>query len=267
MIPRCYLIVAVSLSVSAFAAPIRAHDTWLQTNTSLIRTGDAVYIDLRLGNHGNDHRDFKLAGKIDLEGSTLAVVGPDGGSLDILDTAIDTGYAPKEGYWMAKFAPRQPGLYLTAQTRDGLHGTKRTIKSAKTCFVVSPKLDEVDPELSGYDRVLGHALELVPQTNPVTRCGPGMPIDVRLLYQGQPLPNARVSFVPQGTVLSEGFDDRYERMTDVEGRASYTPTEGNYLLIVAHHAAEDQKGEGYDRTAYSATLTVLVPEVCPCCGD
>ena len=45
-----------------------AHDTWVQTNTNLIRTGDAVHIDLMLGNHGNDHRDFKLASKLDPEG-------------------------------------------------------------------------------------------------------------------------------------------------------------------------------------------------------
>ena len=44
---------------------VSAHDTWVQTNTPLIRVGDAVHIDLMLGNHGNDHRDFKLASKVD----------------------------------------------------------------------------------------------------------------------------------------------------------------------------------------------------------
>ena len=29
----------------------------------------------------------------------------------------------------------------------------------------------------------------------------------------------------------------------------------------------DEKGEGYDSTSYSATLTVFVPDVCPCCGE
>jgi uncharacterized GH25 family protein len=44
-----------------------AHDTWIQTNTNLVRVGDAVSVDLMLGNHGNDHRDFKIAGKVDPE--------------------------------------------------------------------------------------------------------------------------------------------------------------------------------------------------------
>jgi uncharacterized GH25 family protein len=51
----------VALVAAAGFAP--AHDTWVQTNTNLVRTGDAVHIDLMLGNHGNDHRDFKLASK------------------------------------------------------------------------------------------------------------------------------------------------------------------------------------------------------------
>ncbi len=33
----------------------------VQTPSLVIRQGDFVYVDLMLGNHGNDHRDFKLA--------------------------------------------------------------------------------------------------------------------------------------------------------------------------------------------------------------
>ncbi len=58
MIRNC-LILVLALASSALA-----HDTWVETNTNLIRTGDAVYVDLKLGNHGNDHRDFKLASPI-----------------------------------------------------------------------------------------------------------------------------------------------------------------------------------------------------------
>ena len=29
----------------------------------------------------------------------------------------------------------------------------------------------------------------------------------------------------------------------------------------------DEGGKDYKSTKYSATLTVLVPQVCPCCGD
>jgi hypothetical protein len=36
---------------------------------------------------------------------------------------------------------------------------------------------------------------------------------------------------------------------------------------VAHWKEPNESGKGYDSTKYSATLTILVPQVCPCCGE
>ena len=55
--------VLFGLAITLLATGSRAHDTWVQTNTNVVRAGDAAHIDLMLGNHGNDHRDFKIAGK------------------------------------------------------------------------------------------------------------------------------------------------------------------------------------------------------------
>lgn len=242
-----------------------AHDTWVETNTNVIRSNDSVYVDLKLGNHGNEHRDFKLAGKIDLAKCTLDVVAPGGQIYDLKGNIADRGYAPREGYWSAKFVPVAPGLYCVAHKLDALHNTTHAIKSAKTYFVVSEKLDKVPLENPGFEKPLGHAFELVPTANTVTPMGPGKPIAVQLLYQGKPIAGARVTFIPRGAVLNESFDDRYERNTDDQGRAQFVPTEGNQVLVVAHHAAPEQKGENFDRTSYSATLTVYVPDLCPCC--
>src|SRR5262245_16735398 len=247
-----------------------AHDTWVQTNTNLIRCGDAVHIDLMLGNHGNDHRDFKLASKIDLDGATLKVHDPQNRIYDVCDQLADTGYTPKEGFRTTKFAAAAPGLYLVEHTRDKVvnHGKPvRSIKSAKSFFVVSKSLDRVPMENPSFDRALGHALELVPTANPVTPMGPGKAIEVRLLLKGKPLSKAQVSFIPRGETLASKFDERFERTTDAEGRAEFTPTTGNYYLVVAHHKADEETGEGYEGTQYSATLTIFVPEVCPCCGE
>lgn len=260
------------LALTAFAclAPnIYAHDTWVQTNTNLIRTGDAVYVDLMLGNHGNDHRDFKLASKTSLDGATLKVHAPTGAAYDLKDRLIDTGYTPKEGFWSSKFAATEPGLYLVEHKVDRIvnHGQPaRSLKSAKTFFVVSKSLDKVPVEHPGFDRALGHPLELVPEASTVTPMGPDVPIRVRVLFQGQPLPDARVSFIPRGTALSEGLDAQYERMTNENGRAAFTPKEGNFYLVVVHHKTDEHAAD-YASTSYSATLTVFVPDVCPCCGE
>lgn len=255
--------------VLAAAAPALAHDTWVETNTNLIRSGDAVYVSLKLGNHGNDHRDFKLAGKPSLEHSSLAVIAPAEGRYDLRESLIDQGYAPDEGYWTAKFVAVEPGLYVVAHTLDQVvhYAPKRSVKSAKTFFVVSRSLDKVTHENPGFDRVLGHPLELVPSTNPVTPMGPGQAIEVELLYKGKPLPDAKVSFVPRGETLKDAFDEDYERVTDRAGRATFTPRTGNTYLVVAHYEEPNESGEGYERTGYSATLTVFAPELCPCCSE
>lgn len=246
-----------------------AHDTWVQTNSNVIRVNDAVHIDLMLGNHGNTHRDFKLASKIDLDGCRLQVRDPHDRKYDLLDRLVDTGYTPKEGFWSAKFAATAPGLYTIEHSADRVvnHGRPvRSIRSGKAFFVVSKSLDQVPLTNPGFDRPLGHALELVPTANPVTPMGPGQTIGVRLLLNGQPLAGTRVSFIPRGETLAEGFDKKYERETDAKGQASFVPTTGNYYLVVARHQT-DERGEGYEATQYTATLTVFVPEVCPCCGE
>jgi uncharacterized GH25 family protein len=261
---------AVCVTAALFlATATRAHDTWVQTNTNVVRAGDNVHLDLMLGNHGNDHRDFKLASKIELEGCTLDILAPDGKRYDLKDRLVDMGYTPKEGFWTARFAAASPGLYLVAHTSDKVvsYAPVRSVKSAKTCFVVSKSLDNVSSHNPGFDKILGHPLELVPVANPVTPMGPGTPIKVQLLYKGKPLTDAKISFIPRGETLTEGFDKRYERMTDKDGRASFSPTMGNYYLVVAHWVEPKESGKNYDSTKYSATLTVYVPQICPCCGE
>src|SRR5687767_13882269 len=89
---------------AATVGPAPAHDPWVQTNTNLVRTGDAVHVDLMLGNHGNDHRDFKLASKFSpAMAKTLDVIAPDGTRYDLKPDLVDLGYGPKEGFHSAKF--------------------------------------------------------------------------------------------------------------------------------------------------------------------
>ena len=258
------------LIVLTYVSSACAHDTWVETNTNLIRSRDAIYVDLKLGNHGNEHRDFKLASKIDLAGCKLSVIDPDGKKYDLVPALVDTGYTPKEGFWRAKFAAVKPGLYQVAHSLDKVvnHGKPvRSIKSGKTFFVVSESLDKVPMSNPGFDRTLGHPLEIVPTANTVTPMGPGKPISVRVLFKGKPLSDAQVSFIPRTETLKEGFDDRCERMTDQNGEASFTPQMGDQYLVVVHHTRENETGPDYELTAYAATLTVFVPDVCPCCGE
>jgi uncharacterized GH25 family protein len=247
-----------------------AHDIWVQTHINVVRTGDAVHIDLMLGNHGNDHRDFKLASKVTAESiQTFSVLAPDGKTYDLKTDLADLGYAPKEGFHSAKFVTGKAGLHLAVQASDSVvnHGKPvRAVRSSKAYFLASDSLDKVIKVTTGFDKPLGHSLELLPTSNPVAPMGPGTPINVQLLFKGKPLAKSKVSFIPRGVALKEGLDSEHERTTDTEGKASFTPKTGNYYLIVVHHATEEASAK-YESTKYTATLNVYVPEKCPCCGD
>lgn len=245
-----------------------AHDTWVQTGSPVARTDDVVHIDFMLGNHGNEHRDYKLASKLSgLEGVKLDVIAPSGKATDLRPVLADLGYAPKEGFYSARYIVAEEGLHSIVHTLDKLHGTTRAVKSAKSYFLSAKALDKPVTASSEHAKPLGHPLEFVLETHPVLNTGPGKPVKVQLLYDGKPLPDARVSFIPRGVPLEEGFDKEYERSTDAQGRASFTPREGNYYLVVAHHAAPDRKGEGYEKTSYSAVLVLNIPQICPCCTE
>lgn len=262
-IPLCG---AATVAVACAAAVSQAHDTWVQTATTVARTADVVHVDLVLGNHGNDHRDFKIAGKIgSLDGATLAVLGPDGSSTDLVPALVDLGFAPKEGYWSARFLTAREGLHCVAHARSGIRHGAMGFKGGKAWFLAANALDAPPQSTGEFAKPLGHPLELVPETHPVLGTGPGKPIAVRLLFKGEPLADHRVSFIPRGTTLAAGFDPTYERMTDAEGRCRYTPNEGTFVLVVTHLEKPDEKGEGFDKTVYAATLVLNVPQRCACC--
>ncbi|MCA8993224.1 MAG: DUF4198 domain-containing protein [Planctomycetaceae bacterium] len=259
----------LQLVILGMAGTALAHDTWVETNTNVVRVGDAVHISFKLGNHGNDHRDFKLAGKPKPETSTLSVIAPDGSEYDLISTLIDEGYTPGEGFFSTRFKTGEPGLYMLAHRSDAVvsYAPKRSVKSAKTFFVASKSLDTISQENPGFDRILNHELELIPRSNPVTPMGPGQTLDLELRFKGKPLSEARVSFIPRGVTLKPEFDPEYEQQTDSAGRVQFEPKGGNVYLIVAHHEEPDEAGEGFTSTKYSATLTLFVPEICPCCGE
>lgn len=255
------VIAAMCLLAACGVPSAPAHDTWVQTATPLVRTGDVVHVDLVLGNHGNDHRDFRIAGKLaSLEGATLVVRGPDGAATDLVPALVDLGSEPKEGYWSGRFVPAAEGLHCIAHTRSGIRHAARGVKGGKAWFLAADRLDAAPTPAAAYREPLGHPLEFVLDTDPVLGTGPGRPITVRLLFKGEPLAGQRVSFIPRGATLAAGFDPEHERTTDAEGRCTYTPTEGTFLLVVAHLVKPEEQGDGYDRTAYAATLVLTVPQ-------
>ena len=146
------------------------------------------------------------------------------------------------------------------------HGEpQRNVKSAKVLWLVDRSLDKPTSSVAKLPKPLGLPYELVLLSDPVKDIGPDKAIEVQLVSNGKPLADQVVSFIPRGVELATGFDQEYERRTDAEGKASFTPKEGNLYLIVAHWLKKDEKGADFVSTKYAATLTLRVPQVCPCC--
>ena len=257
----------VVLSTTAFwPLPTVAHDTWLEVVPRLVQPDDVVRVGLFLGNHGNDHRDFKIAGKVgSLDGVQVEVIAPDGRKTDLVPDMVDLGYAPKEGFWSGRFVPAAEGLHCVTHLRQGIRHGAMGFKGGKTYFLASESLDKPAKPEESLPGPVGHPLELVLETHPVLGCGPGQPIAVRLLFKGEPLADQVVSFIPRGATLADGFDPGFERTTDAEGRCTYAPKEGNVVLVVTHLVKPEEHGEGFEKTSYAATLVIDVPQRCPCC--
>ena len=167
------------------------------------------------------------------------------------------GSAAKEGYWAARYQPSTPGSYEVIHTLDTLHGTIRAIKSAKTYLLVESGGAQVAAAIT-QPAPHAHGLELMLAT-PLNALAAGRELKLQVLRSGKPLADARVSFVPRGVVLSAGFDASHERTSDAQGFVEYKPANGNVYLAVVHFVAEDETGEGYTKTHYSAAMVLPIP--------
>lgn len=258
-------------TIVLFCVHAHAHDPWIETNTAICRVGDAVDVDLKLGNHGNSHRDFKLAGRLSLEWTNFDCIAPDGQHFDLKPNVVETAVAPKEGYWTTRHVLAKSGMYVFTQSMDRVvdHGKKvRAVRSSKVFVLASHSLDKPVNEMPEVAKQpLGLPFEIVFETCPVLKVAISEPVKIRVLKDGSPLAGVRISFIPRGVELAEGFDETYERMTDDQGLASWTPKESTTVLIAAHYTGESEKSADYEQTSYSATATIRVPRSCHCCGD
>ena len=244
-------IAMLTLALTAVAA---AHDTWVEANVSQTPPRQPVYVDLKLGNHGNEHRDFKLASKIPLEGSTLEWRKPDGTGVDLKPALIDQGLEAKEGYWTARIVPETEGIHGLIHTYDAVvsYAPKRVIKSGKTYLRVGA---ETGTQCS---QAVGHPLEIVPLEDPTSKVAGGT-LKLAVIFKGELLEGAVVSCVPAGATLKEGFDPAHEAKTDAKGEAELPLPEANRYLVVVHRSAPEETGDGFSAgTSYAATLTLAV---------
>jgi uncharacterized GH25 family protein len=109
---------------------------------------------------------------------------------------------------------------------------------------------------TGYDRVLGLELELVPERNPYAlKAGEDLP--VRLLYHGKPLEGALVVALPKAANTAP--DAKVSARSDRQGRAALRLDRPGPWLIKAVHMIPAPAGSGADWESLWASITFELP--------
>ena len=95
-----------------------AHDGWVEVTPTIIEKGQLASIVLVQGNHSNEHKSYRIAGKWDGKNTALAVVDPKGKQTELTDRIIDLGedeekVGPKgpKGFYLASYVPKDEGLH------------------------------------------------------------------------------------------------------------------------------------------------------------
>lgn len=110
---------------------------------------------------------------------------------------------------------------------------------------------------AGHDRNLGLTLELLPEKNPYL-LGGGGELPIRLLYEQKPLPGALVVALPY-----DAPDAKLSQRTDRNGRVRLRlPSSGRWLVKAVHMVPSSDAGEADWRSLW-ASLTFEIPGANP----
>lgn len=258
-----------SISISLLPAAALGHDGWVETSPTIVERGQLATITLMQGNHSNEHKSYRIAGKWDPKYATLVVIDPKGTANTITDRLIDMGedaetIGPKgpKGFHLASFLPKDEGLYhaLARQVRAVQQGdgpkvvTLRTAKTAFAAFQV-PRVAAAG-KLRGFDRSIAgeDVVEFIPLINPLAVFS-GASVILELRHKGKPSPGQVVTLVRR----IDGFASVQERATDEKGRVSFPVGGADSYLARVKFDEETPRPDGQkDKASYESTYVFQV---------
>lgn len=144
----------------------------------------------------------------------------------------------------AEFVVDRPGLQLLAFVSDETQPTH----AAKALVVVGPTPDSRSLHLSE----LGHALEIVPQTDPVELVRGGGRLAVQVLFEREPLADVRV--LAESIAADGEVSERREATTDEIGLASFELGAGALWRVRVVHRPRHGDDIGQP---FSSTLSLV----------
>ena len=237
-----------------------AHDGWIEVAPTLVEKGQPVTVALMHGNHSNEHRSYRLAGKWDLEFTKVTVIAPSGKTiaLDMVDLGEDpekTGPKGPKGFHVAQLLADEEGVYTVVARQERMlqrgDGPKfRGVRFARSAFAAlpAPTVAEVQ-KLAPEAKPRGGDLEIVPVTK-ILGAVHGAPLTLEVRYKGAPAAGKTVSIVRKiaGAAGAQDLD------TDAEGRVSFTADAADYYLARVKFDEKSERGDGqHDLSSYEAT--------------
>ena len=257
-----------SLFFLCSAQTVLAHDGWIEV-PAIVEKGQPVTIALMLGNHANEHRSYRLAGKWNPKFTKLMVIEPSGNVNDLTAFLIDLGEddektGPKgpKGFHIATFTPKTEGVHTVLAREEQVlqHGDEpkfRSIRSARSAFTAlrTPRVME-GKKSTGFDRTfaIDNLMEIMPVTNPIG-ISQNDRLTIELRYKGKPFANQPISVVGR---LS-GAAAVQDLTTDEKGQVRIAAgAADSYLVRVKFEERSERKEGQYDLSSYEATYVFQV---------
>ncbi len=255
------------------AAPLRAHDFWIEPSSFRPAAGERVGVRLRVGEHFKGDPVPRNPQRI--ERFVQVGVGGAGGELPLpgVEGMEPAGYASFQApglHWIVydsnhasvelkgeafeKYLSEE-GLERVSQERARRGQSAAPVREiysrcAKSLVRVGPP--SPDGTVAGWDRPLGLALELVPEADPYALAAGGE-LPVRLLYQGKPLAGALVA-----AFSKERPEEKVTARSDAEGRVRLRLARPGVWLVKAVHMVEPSQETpkpGADWESFWASVT------------
>ena len=252
-----------------FTQSAHSHDGWIEISPTIVEKNQAATISLIQGNHSNEHKSYRIAGKWDQKYTTLVIVDPGSKQFPLTDRLFDFGedadaVGPKgpKGFYLAPFVPKDEGLYQAvarqARTVQLGNGPKAvTVRIAKSAFAAfkAPTVSAAK-HLKGFDRMIAgdDAVEFIPVNNPLAVFS-GASMTLELRKSGKPISGQAITLVRR----SEGFGSVQECSTDEKGRVTFTVGPADSYLARAKIEEETSRPDGLkDKASYESTYVFQV---------
>lgn len=262
------LLVLLTAGLALSAAPLAAHDMWIEPIAFVADPRTIIGMRFRVGmNLLGDPlpRDPSLIDQFIVEDADgrRPVVGragsdPAGVAMALSPGLLVVGYQshPSTVDLAADTFNqylKDEGLNAIAALRESRHQTGASVhevfsRCAKSLVLVGT------PPPAQHDRTFGFTLELVAERNPYA-LAPGEELPVRLTYAGHPLAGALVAAIDRANPAG-----RLTARTDQDGRVRFRLPRSGMWLIKAVHMIPAPPALHADWESFWASLTFEVPE-------